>query len=171
MQETITFSYTDCSMTIVLDEFFPCSAERIYKLLDAISEEPYYDRREEVLNRICKHLYDRAREIEGMLPGMHAEARAANAAYSHAFRALEKTREQIRKLQAKMAGKDLITKKKVRDQIDVMKQLKDSQNRTMKQAREYAYQLDRDRTLAKRRAERLRQNREQVLKWRDRKQL
>jgi hypothetical protein len=169
MQETITFNWEDGSMTICLNEFFPCSAERLYKLLDTIREEPWYDRREETFNRICGYLYDAARDLEEKLPDLNAAARSSGASASSAFRALEKTRERIRTLQSKMAGKDMVQRKKIREQIEVMRQLRDTQSRALKQAREYAYQAGRDRVLTQRKVDRLRQNREQVLRWRKQK--
>ena len=171
MQETITFNWEDGSMTICLNEFFPCSAERLYKLLDTIREEPWYDRRAETYNRICSYLYDAARDLEEKLPDLNAAARSSGASASSAFRALEKTREKIRTLQSKMAGKDLTQRKKIRGQIDVMRQLRDTQKRALKQAREYAYQTGRDRALLQRKIDKLRQNREQVLKWRKQRNL
>lgn len=171
MQETITFNWEDGSTTICLNEFFPCSADRLYRLLNAVMEEPTYERREEIYNRICAYLYDAARDLEERLPDLNAAARSSGATASSAFRALEKTREKIRTLQSKMAGKDMVQRKKIREQIEVMKQLRDTQNRALKQAREYAYQAGRDRVLTQRRVDRLRRNREQVLRWRKQKNM
>ena len=169
MQETITFSYTDGSMTICLDEFFPCSMERLDKLLDAVADTWDMSAAQATRAKMAAHCQDRARDLEEKLPGLQRMADGAMTSVRIAEKQLRETQARIRELMLDLKKKDLVTRKKIRDQADVMRQLRDSQKRTLKSAKEYAYQTAKERTVTANTAERLRKCRERILTWEKRK--
>ena len=170
MSETITFSYTDGSMTICLDEFFPCSMERLDKLLDAVADTLDLSAAEQTRAKMAAHCQDRARDLEEKLPGLQRMADGAMTSVRIAEKQLRETQARIRELMLDLKKKkDLVTRKKIRDQADVMRQLRDSQKRTLKSAKEYAYQTAKERAVAANNAERLRKCRERILTWEKRK--
>lgn len=169
MQETITFSYTDGSMTICLDEFFPCAMERLDKLLDAVADTWDLEAAQVTRAKMAAHCQDRARDLEEKLPGLQRMADGAMTSVRIAEKQLRETQARIRELMLDLKKKDLVTRKKIRDQADVMRQLRDSQKRTLKSAKEYAYHTAKERAVAANNAERLRKCREKILTWEKRK--
>ena len=169
MSETITFSYTDGSMTICLDEFFPCSMERLDKLLDAVADTWDLEAAQATRAKMAAHCQDRARDLEEKLPGLQRMADGAMTSVRIAEKQLRETQARIRELMLDLKKKDLVTRKKIRDQADVMRQLRDSQKRTLKSAKEYAYQTAKERAVTANTAERLRKCRERILTWEKRK--
>ena len=164
MSEYITFSYTDGSMTICLDEFFPCSMERLDRLLDVVAESGWTEG-EATRAKMAAHCYDRARDLEEKLPELQKAADGAMVSVRAAEKQLKETQAKIRELTFAMKKRDLVARKKIRDQADVMRQLRDSQKRTLKSAKEYAYQTAKERAVAANNAERLRRCRERILTW------
>ncbi len=169
MSETITFSYTDGSMTICLDEFFPCSMERLDKLLDAVADTWDLSAAEQTRAKMAAHCHGRARDLEEKLPSLQRMADGAMTSVRIAEKQLRETQARIRELMLDLKKKDLVTRKKIRDQADVMRQLRDSQKRTLKSAKEYAYHTAKERAVAANNAERLRKCRERILTWEKRK--
>lgn len=169
MSETITFSYTDGSMTICMDEFFPCSMERLDRLLDAVADTWDPEAAQATRARMAAHCQDRARDLEEKLPGLQWVADGAVTTVRIAEKQLRETQARIRELMLDLKKKDLVTRKKIRDQADVMRQLRDSQKRTLKSAKEYAYQTAKERAVTANNAEQLRKCRERILTWEKRK--
>ena len=169
MSETITFSYTDGSMTICLDEFFPCSMERLDRLLDAVADTWDQETAEQTRAKMAAHCQDRARDLEEKLPDLQRAADSAMASVRIAEKQLKDTQARIRELMLDLKKKDLVTRKKIRDQASVMRQLRDSQKRALKSTKEYAYQTARERAVVANNAERLRKCRERILTWEKRK--
>lgn len=169
MSETITFPYTDGSMTICLEEFFPCSMERLDKLLDAVADTWDLEAAQATRAKMAAHCQDRARDLEEKLPGLQRMADGAMTSVRIAEKQLRETQARIRELMLDLKKKDLVTRKKIRDQADVMRQLRDSQKRTLKSAKEYAYHTAKEQAVAANNAERLRKCRERILTWEKRK--
>ena len=168
MSEYITFNYTDGSMTICLDEFFPCSMERLDRLLEVVAEGGW-TAGEETRAKMAAHCYDRARDLEEKLPELQKAADGAMVSVRTAERELSKTQAKIRELMFDMKKRDMVMRKKLRERADVMRQLRDSQKKTLRSAREYAYQTAKERAVAVNDADRLRRCRERILTWAKRK--
>ena len=100
MQEMITFSYTDGSMTICLDEFFPCAMERLDKLLDAVADTWDLEAAQATRAKMAAHCQDRARDLEEKLPGLQRMADGAMTSVRIAEKQLRETQARVRELSA-----------------------------------------------------------------------
>lgn len=167
MEQYLKFTYEDGSAEIILDAFFPSPVRQLDRLLKLTEENTDPEDVRKQMQDFCR---EKRESLQKKLPELRALARGSGISARAAAQVLKKTSEEIQKrreVRKKLIGP--AERKKADEQLKVWTDLYDSQKRTLRSAKDYAYACDGSVRKAVRDIDALANNEERIKSWATRK--